>query len=224
MSSSFTTTSTSSTSGMTATDANDVWRRLEASNGEIRIRRWTPVRVLARDLDRRRLDARLLAREQVDDLRLEARALRPPQIHPHQHLRPVLRLGAAGAGVDRHDDVLLVLRAGEHRLELEGLERAPDLGEALLDLGVQALVARLDGHLPQHADVGRLAREVAEGPYRAGELGALLDERLGLPGVVPEARRRHLGVDRGQPRLLAGEVKDGPGGRRAASPRPARRA
>ena len=35
-------TSTSSTSGVSATEANDVWRRLEASNGEIRIRRCTP--------------------------------------------------------------------------------------------------------------------------------------------------------------------------------------
>src|SRR3990170_677843 len=46
MSSSLTTTSTSSTSGMTATDANDVCRRLEASNGEIRISRCTPISLL----------------------------------------------------------------------------------------------------------------------------------------------------------------------------------
>ena len=42
-SSSRTVTSTSSTSGASATEANDVWRRLEASNGEIRMSRWTPV-------------------------------------------------------------------------------------------------------------------------------------------------------------------------------------
>jgi hypothetical protein len=42
-SSSRTTTSMSSTSGMTETDANDVWRRLAASNGEILTSRWTPV-------------------------------------------------------------------------------------------------------------------------------------------------------------------------------------
>ena len=41
--------------------------------------------------------------EQVDDLGLEARALRPAQVHAHEHLRPVLRLGAAGAGMDGED-------------------------------------------------------------------------------------------------------------------------
>ena len=57
-------------------------RRLEASKGEMRISRWTPISplqiavgVLPGDLDGGRLDARLLARQQVDDLGLEPRAL-----------------------------------------------------------------------------------------------------------------------------------------------------
>ncbi len=45
-SSSLITTSTSSTSGITATEANEVCRRLEASNGEMRIRRCTPTSLL----------------------------------------------------------------------------------------------------------------------------------------------------------------------------------
>ena len=103
-------TSTSSTSGTTDTDAKLVCRRLEASNGEMRMSRWTPasplevaVGVLAGHLDRDGLDARFLAGEQVDHLGLEARALTPAQVHPHEHLGPVLGLGAAGPGVDGHD-------------------------------------------------------------------------------------------------------------------------
>ena len=69
------------------------------------------VGVLPGHLDRGRLDARLLAREQVDHLRLEAGPLRPAQVHAHEHLGPVLRLGAARSGVDGEDGVLLVLRA-----------------------------------------------------------------------------------------------------------------
>ena len=48
------------------------------------------VRVLARDLDRRGLDPRFFSRQEVDDIRLEARTLTPAEIHAHQHLRPVL--------------------------------------------------------------------------------------------------------------------------------------
>ena len=46
ISSSRTTTSTSSTSGITATDAKDVCRRFEASKGEMRMSRCTPISLL----------------------------------------------------------------------------------------------------------------------------------------------------------------------------------
>ena len=45
--------------------------------------------------------------------------LGPAQVHAQQHLGPVLRLGAAGPGVDGHDGVLLVVRAGELELQLQ---------------------------------------------------------------------------------------------------------
>ena len=61
--------------------------------------------VLAGHRERRALDAGLVAGLVVDDLALEAAALAPAQVHAQQHLRPVLRLGAAGAGVDRDDGV-----------------------------------------------------------------------------------------------------------------------
>src|SRR5204862_897921 len=96
--------------------------------------------------------------------------------------------------------------------------------QPFLDLRAEALVARLDGHLPQELRLRRLAGEVVEGAYRARELRSLLDETLSLAAVLPEGGRGHLGVDRGQARLLAGEVKDGPGGRPAACRDPARRA
>ena len=78
------------------------------------------VGVVAGDGDRGALDAGLVARLVVDDLALEAAALGPAQVHAQQHLRPVLRLGAAGARVDGDDGVLLVVLAAEH---LPGLGR-----------------------------------------------------------------------------------------------------
>ena len=43
----------------------------------------------------------------------------PAQVHAQQHLRPVLRLGAAGAGLDVEEGVVRVHLAVEHALELE---------------------------------------------------------------------------------------------------------
>ena len=63
------------------------------------------VGVFALDLDRDRLDARLFPRQQVEHRDLEAVPLRPAHVHPHEHLGPVLRLGAAGAGMDREQRV-----------------------------------------------------------------------------------------------------------------------
>ena len=109
-----------------STEANDVWRRALASNGEMRTRRCTPasafsvaVGVRPFDGDRRALDAGALARLLLDQLGLEAAPLAPAQVHAQQHLGPVLRLGAAGAGVDRDDGVAGVVLAAEQLLQLE---------------------------------------------------------------------------------------------------------
>ena len=83
-----------------------------ASKGEMRTRRCTPrsalriaVGVVARDLEGDGLDARLVALQQVELLDLEAHALAEAGVHAVEHLRPVLRLGAARAGVQRQNAV-----------------------------------------------------------------------------------------------------------------------
>ena len=53
------------------------------------------------DLDRHALEPGLLAFLLVDDLGREAVALGPAEVHPQEHLGPVGRLRAAGAGADR---------------------------------------------------------------------------------------------------------------------------
>ena len=77
--------------------------------------------VRALDLQRRRLDARLLAGVVFEDLDLVAVLLRPARVHAHEHLGPVLALGAAGAGMDLEIGVVAVGLAGEHRLDLAAL-------------------------------------------------------------------------------------------------------
>ena len=175
------------------------------------------VGVLAGDLDRRRLDAGLLAGQQVDHLGLEARPLAPAQVHAHEHLRPVLRFGAAGAGMNGQDRGLGVVRARQHDLELELVQLAPEPRQALGDVGVEAaVVARFLGQLEQDVQIGDLGGELADAGEGARELGALADQVLRAAVVLPEGRRRHLGVERGHPLLLGRQVKDASGARRAA--------
>ena len=84
----------------------------------------------------------------VDQLALEAAALGPPQIHAQQHFGPVLRLGAAGAGVDGDDRVLAIVLAAEHLLDLAGLHFLIERLERLREFGVDWL-ARL-GPFDEH--------------------------------------------------------------------------
>ena len=87
-----------------------------------RFGREQPVGVVAGHGERRALQPGFVARLIVDHLALEAAALGPPQIHAQQHLRPVLRLGAAGARMDGDDRVLAIVLAAEHLLDLAGLD------------------------------------------------------------------------------------------------------
>jgi hypothetical protein len=75
--------------------------------------------VFALDLDGGALDAGHFSRLRVEYLGLEAARRGPLEIHAQQHLRPVLRLGAAGAGLDVEEGVVRVHLAAEHALEFE---------------------------------------------------------------------------------------------------------
>ena len=78
--------------------------------------------VLAADLDRRRLDAGLLALALLDPLDLVAVLLGPAQVHAQQHLGPVLAFGAAGAGIHLQERVVAVGLARQQRFELQPLD------------------------------------------------------------------------------------------------------
>ena len=71
------------------------------------------VGIFAAELNRGVLDARFFAGRFVEQIRAEAFALRPAQIHAQQNRSPILRLGATGAGLDGHDGVEVIVFAGE---------------------------------------------------------------------------------------------------------------
>ena len=71
-----------------------------------------------RNLNDDALDARLIPRKTVKNLGRVTVRLPPANIHPHQHLSPILRLSAPGAGLNLKDSVPFVALAGKKRVDL----------------------------------------------------------------------------------------------------------
>jgi hypothetical protein len=65
------------------------------------------------------LEARFFSRRLVEDFGAHALAFRPSQIHAKKDGSPILRLGAASAGLDGHNGVEVVSLSGEERPGLE---------------------------------------------------------------------------------------------------------
>ena len=86
-----------------------------------------PVGVVAGDLERRALDAGHLALGLLEHFDAEALALAVLGVHALEHLRPVLRLGAARAGLDVDEAVVRVERIGEHAAEFQVGHDLPEL-------------------------------------------------------------------------------------------------
>jgi hypothetical protein len=188
------------------------------------------VGVLARRAERRGLDAGLLPRAGLEQVDLEAALLGPAHLHPQHHLRPVLGVRAARAGVDGDERVAAVVLAREQALLLEldealleGRELVVELGRDVGVLGeqlgerVELLDPRLEVaerlHPPRdrlvlHPEPGRLALVVVE----AG-VGHLLlevgDARLELLGLQERAQARELLAQRVEP--LGDGLGDGRG-------------
>ena len=157
-----TSSETSSRNGVTSTEAKLVWRRCCESNGDMRTRRCTPRSVASKPVgeaavhdERRRQQPGLLSLRRLVELDGEAAALRPALVHAQHHLGPVLRVGAAGAGVDFGHRVELVVLAREQRLQLERVEARAERVDRLDELDVEGGVTG--------AGRGRLGRQLEEG-------------------------------------------------------------
>jgi hypothetical protein len=122
----------------------------------------------------------------AEDLGLVALPLAPAQIHPQQDVRPVLGLGPAGPGVDRHDRVGVVI-GSQHPLQLQRPDASLEGRELFRDFGEHRRVLLLAGELQQIEQVASLAVHVFEAFERFLGAGAFPHELLGLLLVVPEA-------------------------------------
>ena len=131
--------------------------------------------------------------EPVGDFGLEAVALGPAQVHAQQHLRPVLALGAAGAGVDGDDGAAVIVLAREQHGGFEMIHQAAQLFDFAGQLGgdVLAFMAELE----QRVDVAEMRRHLLFVRDDGLQALAFLHHLLGRLGVVPEIRRRDLLFD-----------------------------
>ena len=136
------------------------------------------VGVLALDEDAGGFDARLVAVEVVEDLVAQAVLLSPVGVHAVEHGGPVLRLGAARARLEGDDGVVVVILAGQKRLEPGLFHLLLELGIALGQLGEHGVVAFLDGHLTQRVKIVPLAAHSLIQLDLGLELAALLHDLL----------------------------------------------
>ena len=97
---------------------------------------------------------------------LVAVLLGPAHVHAHQHLGPVLRLGAAGAGVDFDVAVVGVGLAGQQAFDLAPLRLVGQRAQRRRRLGDHRRVALGLGELDQFQRVGDIGFELAHALHR----------------------------------------------------------
>jgi hypothetical protein len=134
--------------------------------------------------------------------------LGPARIHAGQDLSPILRLGAAGTGVDLDVAVVGVGLAGEQAFQLALRRPRPQRLELRFGLGDRTLVALGLAQLDQGQRVIEFLLERPVGLDGVVEMGALARQLLGRRPVVPEVGVLGLGVQLVEPLQRPIPVKD----------------
>jgi hypothetical protein len=119
----------------------------------------------------------------------------PSQVHPEQHLGPVSRLRAAGAGADGEQCAPLVVLAGEQERGPLALEVGGQGIGLPLELGCQLRVAALLDELERRKDVVDALLDAAPQLDLGAEPVRLSKDLLGDPLVVPERGPGRLGLE-----------------------------
>ena len=132
----------------------------------------------------------------------------PRGIHPQQHLRPVIGIGAAVAGVEREDRIQGVVGAREKRCQLQCLdERLKPLGLACQLCFERFVFCRQFG---QGFDVAAHCQGFIERLEDRVDSLQLCNRGLSFFAVVPEIALTHLGFDAGSGFFASFPVKESP--------------
>ena len=155
------------------------------------------VNVLALDGHGRALHTGDFALENVGDFHLPAAQLGPALIHPLEHIRPVLGLGAARTGVDAEDAAVLIVRAFEEKAQFQRVEFLDELIDVARELAEDERL-RFEGfglaQFDHHAGVFELLLGGEKWVELLAEAIRLINCLLRLLAVVPKRLLRHHGV------------------------------
>ena len=153
----------------------------------------------------------------IHEFGFESFVLRPPLIHSHQHLRPVLGLGSAGSGVDGENGVLGGDVFGKEFAEFGAIELHGGIGDEGADfrIGIGGLGAFFLYELKKSGGVVVGALEVFEFFDLGFKTRFFLGERFCTTIVAPKTVLCGKGLDFLNPTLFDRQVKVNLGGRRA---------
>ncbi len=169
-------------------------------------RRHQAERIFAREHEGDALEPRFLTGLVVDDFAPQAAALGPLDVHAKQHLRPVLGLGAARAGMNGHDRVGQVVLAAEHLARFRSVDFLLELVERAREIAGD-LFAR-PGPFDQHADVVAAPLERLEKGAIFFEPPPALHHLLRPVLVAPEVGGRGARLYFGELLVESGAFKD----------------
>jgi hypothetical protein len=144
--------------------------------------------------------------------------LRPAEVHPEEHLRPVSRLGPTGAGADRQDRAPLVVLAGEQELRPVAQEVRLERRRVAVQLGREFIVAGLLEQLDGSLEVVGPAQEGAPALDLGSEAVRLAKGALRRTLVVPERGLGGQCLQPGDAVFLGRQVKDAPRSTGSAPP------
>ena len=166
------------------------------------------ISVGAIDPDCRGFEPGLLAAALFEPLDLVAAGLGPADIHPQQHLCPILRLGAAGTGMHFEIAVVAIGLARQQALQLTSSRLGAQLLERRLGLGDDCRLAFGFAQLDQLARFVDFTLDPPVAVDRLVEPGALAQQLLGIRRIVPQTRILDLCVQLGEPPGRGLPVKD----------------
>ena len=115
----------------------------------------------------------------------------PAVVHPVEHLRPVLRLGAAGTGMEGQDGVAVVVLAVQHGHELQLIHRLLHGVDRLFGFGDHFRVVLLVQHFQHGLGVIVQALQLFKAVQLAAQVAHLVEHLLAQLGIVIEAGAGH---------------------------------
>ena len=146
------------------------------------------VGVIALDLHGRAFHAGDFAGIRIDHFRGEAARGSPAQVHAQQHLRPVLRLSAAGTRLDVEEGVVRVHLAMKHAFQLERTDIGLEALRVSVNVARSGFVVLALGELEKLSSVGYSFGGALDLDRVGGQSRALASEFLRTLGFRPDSR------------------------------------